>query len=148
MQAQNDPEVAPFTGARIETGAVVETRKAGPASRPSRARGLKPARWWRRGRRGRSRPSRARGLKRHRPRRPRRLWSRPSRARGLKRGEVGVAAAGAVAPFTGARIETSAVTTPSSSPAVAPFTGARIETSGMVPAGPVVLRRALHGRAD
>ncbi len=95
--------VAPFTGAWIETDLRFDDVQR-VASRPSRARGLK--------------------LLVGAVREPLRL-SRPSRARGLKQGTARRGGNTAVAPFTGAWIETS------------PFRRAKAKR-----------RRALHGRVD
>src|SRR5207245_639580 len=53
-----------------------------------------------------------------------------------------------VAPFTGARIETSLKRWTSSSRWVAPFTGARIETPAFALPHVTEGRRSLHGSAD
>ena len=54
----------------------------------------------------------------------------------------------AVAPFTGAWIETRGMVTINEMKLVAPFTGAWIETSGRRSAGSATSCRALHGRVD
>ena len=77
--------VAPHAGAWIETQKIAGETDSETRSRPTRARGLKPATGTSRGNRPRSRPTRARGLKLGvSVTKPPALMSRPTRARGLK----------------------------------------------------------------
>ena len=102
-------QIAPFTGARIETMNRQIDSCAAHGSPPSRGRGLKRPSCGLRGKRSGSPPSRGRGLKHHR----RRI----------------VCCSKWIAPFTGARIETYSYPNDQRRPEIAPFTGARIETS-------------------
>ena len=99
-------------------------------SHPSRVRGLKQLmRLLKEAAEG-SHPSRVRGLKLHDAHLYRfRHQSHPSRVRGLKQHLGDAAGWQAVAPLTGAWIETSASGRPCCRVYVAPLTGAWIETS-------------------
>ena len=151
QQEREDAAVAPFTGAWIETIALVCAR-AGQAVAPFTGAWIE--------------------TNRHPTHTPTPRRSRPSRARGLKRCvDGGIRLVRRVAPFTGAWIETPALWHRRPHGAVAPFTGAWIETCQQQPqrhhasssrpsrarglkpdvdrgAGYQRGRRALHGRVD
>ena len=118
-------------------------------SPPSRGRGLKPSIWlfgagvwW-------SPPSRGRGLKQFSPvRTSTTRKSPPSRGRGLKQPMLGETTHLAVAPFTGAWIETPLGAVCYQFLKVAPFTGAWIETVGVTRSPSELTSRPLHGGVD
>ena len=148
--ADQDHPVAPFTGAWIETPDTTAPRRSAGESLPSRERGLKLYL-----------SSGYRGEK----------LSLPSRERGLKLAALyRLGHYLGVAPFTGAWIETKAISPcsysflslpsrerglkqaalqrPAATPRVAPFTGAWIETSSSCFCRRQYGGRSLHGSVD
>ena len=141
--------VAPLTGAWIETPYAVLPYQ-GRWSRPSRARGLKHKQHVIYRQYQRSRPSRARGLKLYNGSTTH--WSRssrPSRARGLK--PMSDCTDPSIPTSRPSRARGLKPSTPSillAASAVAPLTGAWIETLRTDPLATTGSRRAPHGRVD